>query len=53
MPLCPGLYDLLRREFGDVGIANEGDELIPGALRHNAVADRTEREVLYGVIGEL
>jgi hypothetical protein len=47
-PLCPGLYELLRREFGDVGIANEGDEFVPGERRYNAIAGRTEREVIYG-----
>ena len=46
-PLCPGLYELLRREFGDIGIANEGDEFVPGERRYNAVADRMERDVIY------
>jgi hypothetical protein len=46
-PLCPGLYELLRREFGDVGIANPGDAFVAGGRRWNSIAGRTEQDVIH------
>ena len=40
-PLCPGLYELLRRAFGDVLIANEGEEVVIANRRWNAADGRT------------
>jgi hypothetical protein len=47
MPLCPGLYELLRREFGDVGIANEGEDFIPGNRYHDPISGRWDREIIH------
>jgi hypothetical protein len=44
-PLCPGLYDLLRREFGEVTIANEGEEIV-ATQRWNPVERRTELDMI-------
>jgi hypothetical protein len=45
-PLCPGLYELLRREFGDIIIANEGEEVVIASKRWNPVEERTEWDIV-------
>lgn len=45
-PLCPGLYELLRREFGDITIANEGEEIVIGSQRWNRTDGRTEWDIV-------
>ena len=45
-PLCPGLYDLLHREFGDITIANEGEEVVIAGKRWNATEGRTEWDII-------
>jgi hypothetical protein len=45
-PLCPGLYELLRRAFGDVLIANEGEEVVIGGRRWNANYGRAEWDIV-------
>lgn len=45
-PLCPGLYELLRREFGDITIANEGEEVVIAGKRWNATDGRTEWDII-------
>jgi hypothetical protein len=45
-PLCPGLYELLRREFGEVTIANEGEEVVVASKRWNSTDKRIEWDIV-------
>jgi hypothetical protein len=45
-PLCPGLYDLLHRAFGEIVIANEGEEVVIAGQHWNATDGRTEWDII-------
>jgi hypothetical protein len=47
-PLVPGLYELLRQEFGDVGIANEGESAGDIHPRWDPVTGRLEWDLDNG-----
>lgn len=49
-PLCPGLYELLRLEFGEVGIANEGESAGAVTPRWDPYTGRVEWDI--SVAGE-
>jgi hypothetical protein len=45
-PLCPGLYELLRRAFGEITIANEGEEVVIASRHWNSVEKRMEWDII-------